>query len=1025
MNIVEGQGWPDFLMLPKVDENEFYKNLDLRFKQRQIYTYIGEQVVSMNPFERLNNTSDETVAQYKKKYMYEVPPHVFALAEDTYTSLMTNRSDQCVIITGESGAGKTEASKIFMQYIAKVSGKGEKAESIKQSLLASNPVLESFGNAKTVRNDNSSRFGKYMEIQFDGAGAPQAGQISQYLLEKSRVVTRAKDERSFHIFYFLLSQKDMLPGLSLTADHANYHYLKLSGCYNVPHMNDAKEFQEVSSAMLNLGFEPDNQKSVWSFLSAILNIGNVQFSPDKSITSADASKIVNTDCLATVSKLLSVDVASMAKALTTRSITTGAGRANSSINVYLDVAQAEFSRDSLAKTLYDKIFDWVVTKINSRIQSDSNKKAEMVVGVLDIYGFEIFDNNSFEQFCINYCNEKLQQLFIELVLRSEQEEYVREGIEWTPIDFFNNVPICQLIEGKMGIFKTLDDTCMVGKATPMEFLDRLNSSQGKHDHYRSFVSSKDKSISPGAFRIKHYAGEVDYEVEGFLFKNQDTLWNSLREAMQGSSNPLMEVLFPAEKVRSKARPVTAGTSFKKNVNELIGKLAACQPHYIRCIKSNDEKRGFVMNEERVRHQCRYLNLLETVRVRKAGFCARRPYARFLPRYKMLSKDTWPIWRGSDRDGVQKIFDELSIQPKEYAMGNTKVFVKDAMTLFAIEKKRLELLPIVAIQLQKTFRGWSARKWVREHQAMLSQKKKAGTIQAAYVRYKERQYFKDLAAAWASAKGNEFGKHLVIAQPKPAFAKVKPFLLRMHIAWWAHLKVTSLTPEQQGRMRQKVQALTLFKGKKPWNCQRAFNADYCNTDGNNHKAEYVLAVQDLFQKGGDSKILFSDTMAKVNRKAKAQLRALILTDMNIYKYEPKKYKIKKEAIPLAKVQSIHCSSQEDCYVIVKMEAPLRDLVMDFGTNGSEMCSEFVTVLYSQMQDMGKGVPVTFEDRIQFNNSRNPGKPGVDNTLTFEKNPSPKTGRLPGRSMARLSHMMMSLENAAAFKKKGDGSFCVYY
>lgn len=1021
MNIVEGQGWPDMVMLRTVSEEEFLDNLTTRYNQKQIYTFLGEQVVSMNPFQRIDNTSTDWIEKYRNRYMYEVQPHVFALAEDTYRQLQQSKQDQCVIITGESGAGKTEASKIFMTYIAEVSGKSKNAESVKDHLMQSNPVLEAFGNAKTVRNDNSSRFGKYMEIQFDGAACPLGGRISQYLLEKSRVVTRALEERSFHIFYLVMSQRSICSSYNLTKPE-DYYYLNLSKCYKVPKFDDSAEFKEVDNAMSGLGFKGEDKDSVWKFIGAILQLGNVKFEECKENRSADACVISNPDQLAKVAKLLQVDPAVLGKALISRSITTGMSAGKSDIDVHLNPQQGAFARDSLGKALYSKIFDWVVNTINHSIET--TEKSEMSTGVLDIYGFEIFEKNSFEQFCINFCNEKLQQLFIELVLQTEQRVYIEEGIEWTKIDYFDNQPILSLIEAKGGIFKTLDDICMVGTPTPADFLNRLNDTFGKHAHYSSFVANKDKSIARDAFRIKHYAGEVDYETTEFLFKNQDTLFQSISDALQTSKNPLMALLFPPVQ-RSRKRPITAGTAFVGSVGNLVNKLKCCAPHYIRCIKSNDEKRAFVIDKERVRHQCRYLNLVETVRVRKAGFAARRHYNLFLQRYKMISPKTWPLWGGGPRDGVKEIFKAMNIEEKEYRMGKTQVFVKDAMTLYTIELKREELLPKVVCKLQALYRGWKGRRRVATIKAMLSKRKYVVLIERAYRNCSMRKYWQAMLNNFKAGQSVNKGK--VMKWPKCPFkyySKGQPFLEKIHICYWAQEMIKPLSEKERAAMRHKVLAYGMFLGNKPWNCARLFKADYCNVSKNPQKEEYKNVASVLVGSGGDQEILFSDTVLKVNRKAKPQVRVFILTDKHMYKYCAKKLKQKKDAISVSAVEGIVMSPYDDSFVIIKMAAPYRDLVLDLRVNGVEMASEFVTILHMRLKEMGKELKVEFLKKCTFNNSRKEGSAGKDQTLTWVD--SQQKG-LPGNIRARISTLQIDFKAASdqgnSFLKNKDGTFSI--
>lgn len=698
MNIVKGQGWPDFVMLDRIDEASFLKNLQDRFNQRQIYTYIGEQVVAMNPFTKVDIYGQEKMKQYVNRYMYEVAPHIYALAEDTFRQLVQQMTNQCVLITGESGAGKTEASKIFMQHIVFISGnrgvgRGMPggAETIKQRLLDSNPVLEAFGNAKTLRNDNSSRFGKYMEIQFDGGGCPGGGNISQYLLEKSRVVVRADQERSFHIFYQMLSDSALRRELSLDEKADAYQCLAMSNCYSVSSINDSNDFEEVRKAMEDLGFEDADSRSVWRILAAILHLSNISFDQgqkDAATVSKNSGNAINA-----AAQMLSMSKGELEKALCTRDIETQ-GKVTI---VPLNKENAVTQRESMCKALYTKLFDWVVDNINRALQGD--RAPEIVIGVLDIYGFEIFVVNSFEQFCINYCNEKLQQVFIDLVLKQEQEEYKREGIEWTPIDYFNNQPIIDLIEKQPGILKFLDETCMVGQGTPEQFLQKLDQNFGRHPHYQSFTTNK--AIDRASFRIQHYAGEVDYAVLEFVNKNRDTLNNTIKVACNTSQDALVKSLFPVD--RDKKRPLTAGTQFKNNVNDLVAKLLQCQPHYIRCIKSNDRKAAFGYDAERVSHQVAYLNLIETVRVRRAGFCNRQPYDRFLPRYKMLCDQTWPKWSGPMQQGCELIVKSLSIPSSEYRMGKTKIFIKSANTLTKLEEVRNEKMIMVAVAIQSQWR----------------------------------------------------------------------------------------------------------------------------------------------------------------------------------------------------------------------------------------------------------------------------------------------------------------------------------
>jgi len=391
-NYVKGEGVPDCVLMSALDENAMYNNLKLRFDKELIYTYIGEVVISINPYKRLEIYDKTHIAKYRGKYMYEEAPHIYALSNNAYRNMNTNRDNQCIIISGESGAGKTEASKIIMQYISAVSRSSAEIDRVKDRLLGSNPVLEAFGNARTLRNDNSSRFGKYMEIEFDKAGGPAGGKINIYLLEKSRVVTRTEGERAFHIFYHIFSGHDEgdLRKLHLSKNPTDYEYLASSKCIKVDSINDSADFKLVKNSMDVLGFSKDDQWSLWRIIAAILNLGNVKFTDVQgSQAGLDHVKVSDTNLVSKIAELLECDVASLTRSLTNRQISTGASKRQSIIHINLDNAQAQFTRDALAKALYSRLFTWLVERINHTIETKISET--MVIGVLDIYGFEIFE----------------------------------------------------------------------------------------------------------------------------------------------------------------------------------------------------------------------------------------------------------------------------------------------------------------------------------------------------------------------------------------------------------------------------------------------------------------------------------------------------------------------------------------------------------------------------------------------------------------------------------------------------------
>ncbi|XP_067825194.1 unconventional myosin-Id isoform X5 [Heptranchias perlo] len=698
-------GKADFVLLDSVNMSEFMANLKLRFEKGRIYSYIGEVVVSVNPYRPMNIYGKDTIEQYKGRELYERPPHLFAIADATYKAMKRRSKDTCIVISGESGAGKTEASKYIMQFIAAITNPSQRqeVERIKNMLLKSNCVLEAFGNAKTNRNDNSSRFGKYMDINFDFKGDPIGGHISNYLLEKSRVIVQQRGERSFHSFYQLLlgGPEKLLRSLHLQKDSTAYNFIKIGGVVKSA-INDAADFKTVADAMKVIGFTAEEIQTVYKILATILHLGNLKFAMDGDTTLIENSKLVSV-----IAELLSTKGDIVEKALLYRTVATG----RDVIDKQHTDQEASYGRDAFAKAIYDRLFCWIVNRINDIIEV-KNYDAKIhgkntVIGVLDIYGFEIFDNNSLEQFCINYCNEKLQQLFIQLVLKQEQEEYQREGIPWRHIDYFNNQIIVDLVEQQhKGIISILDDACVnVGKVTDKMFLEALNTKLHKHAHYSSRkLCATDKTLEfDRDFRIKHYAGHVVYSIVGFIDKNKDTLFQDFKRLMYNSSNPVLKNMWPEGKLsitEVTKRPLTAATLFKNSMIALVENLASKEPYYVRCIKPNDQKSPLLFDERRCQHQVEYLGLMENVRVRRAGFAYRQTYERFLQRYKMISEFTWPNHdMQSDQEAVKKLVECCGFQ-HDVAYGKTKLFIRTPQTLFSLEDRRTQMIERIVLFLQK-------------------------------------------------------------------------------------------------------------------------------------------------------------------------------------------------------------------------------------------------------------------------------------------------------------------------------------
>ncbi|KAL4227974.1 Unconventional myosin-If [Mactra antiquata] len=654
---------------------------------------------------------------------YENPPHVYALTDNMYRNMMIDMENQCVIISGESGAGKTVAAKFIMSYISKVSGGGATVQRVKDIILESNPLLEAFGNAKTVRNNNSSRFGKYVEIQFSRGGEPDGGKISNFLLEKSRVVSQNLDERNFHIFYQLCSGTDNSQKEQMGIANPDYYtYLNQSGSYTVDGVDDTKEFRDTLHAMQVIGLDDGTREDVLSLVAGILHLGNIQF-----VENGNYAAISDPGFLDFPAYLLGISHEMLKLKITSRKMDSKWGGKTESIEVTLNVEQAEFTRDALAKVLYSRMFDFLVESVNKAMRKDHE---EINIGILDIYGFEIFQKNGFEQFCINYVNEKLQQIFIELTLKAEQEEYVQEGIKWTPIDYFNNKIVCDLIEQKSppGIMCILDDVCAtmhaVSEGADMTLLQKLcGSAVGSHEHFTG------TSIG---FIIHHYAGKVEYNIQGFCERNRDVLFPDLIQLMQSSENDFIVNLFPENIDKTtRGRPSTASTKIKSQANKLVDTLMKCTPHYIRCIKPNETKRARDFEDSRVKHQVEYLGLKENIRVRRAGFAFRREFPKFLRRYAILTHETWPSWRGEITQGVHHLMNSVNMDRDQYQLGKSKVFIKNPESLFLLEEMRERKFDGYARIIQKTWRKHHAR------QQYFKQKEEASDI---LLNKKERKRF---------------------------------------------------------------------------------------------------------------------------------------------------------------------------------------------------------------------------------------------------------------------------------------------
>ncbi|XP_030217397.1 unconventional myosin-Ic isoform X2 [Gadus morhua] len=910
-------GVQDFVLLENFNsEAAFIENLRRRFTENLIYTYMGSVLVSVNPYKDLEIYSPQHMERYRGVSYYEISPHIYALSDNTYRAMKTSRRDQCILISGESGAGKTEASKKILLYYAVSCPAHQRMASLRDCLLQSTPVLEAFGNAKTLRNDNSSRFGKYMDIQFDFRGVPVGAHILNYLLEKSRVVHQNHGERNYHVFYQLLEggTEEQLLHLHLDRNPQKYLYLVKGNCPRVSSMNDKNGWKALVKALSVIGFTEGEVQELLDVIGSVLHLGNTQFGEEE-----DGQTYVTTEMeLKTLTQLLGVDGAALTEALTHKKLTANGEEMISP----LTFEQAGAARDALAQAVYGRTFTWLVEKINQSLalQGDgtSCRDGSSVIGLLDIYGFEVFQHNSFEQFCINYCSEKLQQLFIELTLRSEQEEYETEGVAWEPVQYFDNKVICDLIEEKhKGIISILDEECVrPGEACDLSFLEKLEDTLGGHAHFVTHKLANGKTrrvLGREEFRLLHYAGEVNYTVTGFLDKNNDTLYRSLKEVMCQSTNHIVEHCFRRGELVDQKRPEMAATQFKNSLTKLMETLMSKEPSYVRCIKPNDAKQPGRFDEVLVRHQVKYLGLMENLRVRRAGFAYRRHFEAFLQRYKPLCPETWPVWQGELAEGVSTLVQYLGYKPEEYKMGRSKIFIRLPKTLFTTEDELEAKKPDIALILQTSWRGYRERaKYKRIRNAVI-------VIQAAWRGMKARRrarrrrdaadlirrlikgfihrheeygpdndYFLDhVRCSFLKTLRRNLPRSVLDKSwptPPPALTQASEELRQLNMRNMVRKFCLAILPEWRKQMDQKVVASELFRGQKdsyPPSVAALFLGTRLESEHINLKVVQTL---------GSEKVQYGVSVIKYDRRGfKPRPRQLLLTGSAIILVEKTKIK----------------------------------------------------------------------------------------------------------------------------------------
>ncbi|ETW03245.1 hypothetical protein H310_05642 [Aphanomyces invadans] len=739
----------DLTALVHLDEESIQKTLELRFQENQIYTTTGSILVALNPFESLPLYSPTTKCSYiahgsrvaAGEKLDKMPPHVYSIADKSYRDMRLSSSptadqsippNQSILVSGESGAGKTETTKIVMEYLASVSAEATHDTSVDHNLvrsrvLESNPILEAFGNARTNRNNNSSRFGKFIRLGFNSSGVLLGASISTYLLERVRLVTQAKGERNYHIFYELIrgGPKDLVADLGLT-DLADFKYLNQSECFDRQDgVDDASQFVKTTHAMTTIGMSEEEQAAVMQLVAAVLHLGNLKFEAVPGHES-NASRLVESSTVNHLCTLLGVSRDSLEKNLCTKAIKTG----REMLMTSLDVKKAEDCKEVLAKTIYGRLFDWLVDRINDCMNYEDTSVAEVdstlrFIGIVDIFGFEIFPVNSLEQLCINFANEKLQQLFTKYVFEMEQEEYKAQEIPWTDIDFPNNQLVVNLFESRNGLFKLLDQQCILSTGTDAALVRSYYNAFAIHPSFAASKLQQGKQL----FTVLHYAAPVVYTIDGFCDKNKDHIHDEAIELLSGSADTFVKAMFqdyflllavetPAVAVDPNRPRRSSGImsssvvmKFQRQMGNMLEVLQATSLHFIRCIKPNDALKPLEYDHARVLEQLRCSGVVQAAQISRTGYPIRFPHATFLWQYRLLCPMRLPLTMMVPYlVKTFKLVDPADSRPP-IQVGLSKVFLVFSAydTLNRESQRRLSKSVVV---IQKSMRGAMVRRWVQ-------------------------------------------------------------------------------------------------------------------------------------------------------------------------------------------------------------------------------------------------------------------------------------------------------------------------
>ncbi|XP_041843455.1 myosin-10 isoform X4 [Melanotaenia boesemani] len=756
----------DMADLTCLNEASVLHNLRERYFSGLIYTYSGLFCVVVNPYKNLSIYTESIVEMYRGKKRHEMPPHIYAISEAAYRSMLQDREDQSILCTGESGAGKTENTKKVIQYLAHVASShksgtlGRNKEAVQgeleRQLLQANPILETFGNAKTVKNDNSSRFGKFIRINFDVAGYIVGANIETYLLEKSRATRQAKDERTFHIFYQLLCGASEETRADLLLGSADEYRFLSGGSIPVPGQSDSENFTQTMDSMAIMGFTPEELLSMLKVISAVLQFGNISFMKEKN---QDQASMPDNTAAQKLCHLLGINVLEFTRAILTPRIKVG--------REYVQKAQtkeqADFAIEALSKATYERLFRWLVHRINRALDRRQRQGASFI-GILDIAGFEIFQLNSFEQLCINYTNEKLQQLFNHTMFILEQEEYQREGIEWNFIDFGLDLQPCiDLIERPAhppGVLALLDEECWFPRATDRSFVEKLSAEQGSHPKF--FKSKQPRGEAD--FSIIHYAGKVDYKSDEWLVKNMDPLNDNVASLLHQSSDHFVSELWKEvdriiglDQVSSgeNSGPVTFGAAglktkkgmfrtvgqlYKESLTKLMATLRNTNPNFLRCIIPNHEKRAGKLSPHLVLDQLRCNGVLEGIRICRQGFPNRIAFQEFRQRYEILTPNAIPRTFMDGKQASELMIKALELDHNLFRVGQSKVFFRAGVLGHLEEERDLKITDTI-IRFQSASRGFLARKAFMKKQQQLSALRVMQRNCAAYLKLRNWQWWR--------------------------------------------------------------------------------------------------------------------------------------------------------------------------------------------------------------------------------------------------------------------------------------------